>query len=104
GIGSDDAYAYPLAFGMVQGVDTTAPKISIKDSCGNIKGKINEQLIDDYTGLHDIQVIRDSTQNMNWSIAGFKEGDTTSTFSGNVINKLKDASIVIEVMDNAGNV
>jgi len=104
GIGSDDAYAYPLAFGMVQGIDTTAPSISIKDSCGIIKGNIKEVLIDDYTGLHDIQVIRDSTQNMNWSIAGFKESDTVSTFSGNVINMFKDASFLIEVMDNAGNV
>ena len=103
GIGSDDAYAYPLAFGMVQGVDTTAPKISLKDSCGIIKGKITEVIIDDFSGLYDVNVIRDSTQNMNWSLAGFKEGDTTTTFSGNVINKLKDAFMVIEVMDNAGN-
>jgi hypothetical protein len=103
GIGSDDAYAYPLAFGMVQGVDTTAPKISLKDSCGIIKGKITEVIIDDFSGLYDVNVIRDSTQNLNWSLAGFKEGDTTTTFSGNVINKLKDAFMVIEVMDNAGN-
>lgn len=103
GIGSDDAYAYPLAFGMVQGIDTTAPKISLKDSCGIIRGKITEVIIDDFSGLYDINVIRDSTQNMNWSLAGFKEGDTTTTFSGNVINKLKDAYMVIEVMDNAGN-
>ncbi len=104
GIGPDDAYAYPLAFGMVKGVDTTAMKITLKDSCGIIKGKINEVLIDDYSGLLDINVLRDSTQNMNWSIAGFKEGDTISSFSGNVINKLKDASIVLEAMDNAGNI
>lgn len=103
GIGSDDAYAYPLAFGMLQGIDTTAPKISLKDSCGIIKGKITEVTIDDFSGLHDVNVIRDSTQNMNWSLAGFKEGDTTTSFFGNVINKLKDALMVIEVMDNAGN-
>jgi hypothetical protein len=103
GIGSDDAYAYPLAFGMVQGIDSTAPQISLKDSCGIIKGKITEIIIDDFSGLHDVNVIRDSTQNMNWTLAGFKEGDTTTTFFGNVINKLKDAFMVIEAIDNAGN-
>ena len=67
------------------------------------RDSFNEFIIDDFSGLHDVNVIRDSTQNMNWSLAGFKEGDTTTTFSGNVINKLKDAYMVMEVMDNAGN-
>ncbi|MGA1249367.1 MAG: hypothetical protein ACO3YM_02615 [Candidatus Kapaibacteriota bacterium] len=103
GTGSDDAYAYPLAFGMVKGIDTSAPRIVMKDSCGIIKGTIQEPLINDYSGLHDISVIRDSTQNMNWALAGIRDGDLSATFTGSVINMLKDASFVIESIDNAGN-
>lgn len=103
GTGSDDAYAYPLAFGMVQGIDSIAPIITIKDSCGNVQGIVEEVLKAEYSGLHDVYVLRDSTQNMNWSIAGMIDGDVTSTFSGSVIDPLKNASMVIEAMDNAGN-
>ncbi len=103
GTGPDDAYAFPLAFGMVQGIDTSAPYIVMKDSCGFIKATIQERLIDDYSGLFDLSVIRDSTVNMNWAISGIRDGDLSASFTASVINMLKDASIVIESMDNAGN-
>ncbi|NBO69270.1 hypothetical protein EBV26_02145 [bacterium] len=103
GTGQDDAYAYPLAFGMVKGIDTSAPRITYKDSCGNIKGYIQEQLINDYSGLFDISVNRDSTFNMNWTLAGIRDGDLSAPFTASVINLLKDASILIEATDNAGN-
>lgn len=103
GTGPDDAYAFPLAFGMVQGIDTSAPHIVMKDSCGFIKATIKERLIDDYSGLFDLSVIRDSTVNMNWAISGIRDGDLSASFTASVINMLKDASIVIESIDNAGN-
>lgn len=103
GTGPDDAYAYPLAFGMVQGIDTSAPHIVMKDSCGLIKATIQEQLIDDYSGLFDLSVIRDSTTNMNWAISGIRDGDLTASLTASVINMVKDASITIEAVDNAGN-
>ncbi|MFM7158660.1 MAG: hypothetical protein ACKO0Y_12675, partial [Bacteroidota bacterium] len=103
GTGQDDAYAYPLAFGMVKGIDTSAPRITYRDSCGNIKGYIQEQLINDYSGLFDISVNRDSTFNMNWTLAGIRDGDLSAPFTASVINLLKDASILIEATDNAGN-
>ena len=104
GTGSDDAYAYPLAFGMVKGIDTSAPSIVLKDSCGIVKGTIQERLVNDYSGLHDISIIRDSTQNMNWAIGGIRDGDLSTSFTATVIDMSKDANFVIEVMDNAGNV
>lgn len=75
----------------------------MKDSCGFIKATIQERLIDDYSGLFDLSVIRDSTVNMNWAISGIRDGDLSASFTASVINLLKDASIVIESMDNAGN-
>ena len=104
GTGTDDAYGYPIAFGMEFGIDTSAPVITITDSCGNLNGMVKEILKDSVSGIHDITVIRDSSWNYNWTIPALRDDEVTAYFSASIISRNKDASLLIEAIDNAGNV
>lgn len=103
GLGSDDAYGYPLGFALSKGIDTLSPRINIKEECGKLQGEIEEVLLNDYSGLYDINIIEDSTYNYNWNISRIFDNSMSGSFTANPIDAKRNAKITLEAIDNAGN-
>lgn len=103
GLGSDDAYGYPLGFALSKGIDTLSPRINIKEECGKLQGEIEEVLLNDYSGLYDINIIEDSSYNYNWNISRIFDNSMSGSFTANPIDAKRNAKITLEAIDNAGN-
>jgi hypothetical protein len=103
GTGIDDAYAYPLGMALIESKDTLAPEFTISADCGKLQGLVREVLRDGFSGLYQVQIIRDSTYNYQWSISLIDDKATEASFSAQPVDYLRDARIMLEASDKAGN-
>jgi hypothetical protein len=105
GIGSHDSYATVLGAGMknVENRDTIPPSFSLDSYCGKVSGKIFETNSEINSGIRSVEVIEEETTNFTWTIGYITDSTMSVSFSAEVEDEFKDATIAIEVRDYAGN-
>jgi len=105
GVGSHDSYATVLGAGMnnVELQDTIPPAFALDSYCGKVNGKIFETNNPINSGIRSVEVIEDETTNFSWTIGHITDSTMSVSFSAEVEDEFKDATIAIEVRDYAGN-
>jgi hypothetical protein len=105
GVGSYDSYATVLGAGMndIEFQDTIPPAFALDAYCGKVNGKIFETDDPINTGIRSVEVIEDETNNFLWTIGPITDSTMSVSFSAEVEDEFKDATLTIEVRDYAGN-
>ncbi len=110
GHASRNAYAMSLGSSLLSTLernDSQAPIITGNPDCdGNLKLTSIDADLPDQSGLDHIIVLKDSTENYTWSVTYPKipyPSPTQGVVTAQPIDLSKDARIVIETRDRAGN-
>ncbi len=103
GHGHADSYAMTLGSSLSSFVsnDSLSPEIAISESCGNIEGRIKDQISSSGGGLGTVFPIQSDTDNYIFEITNQTDG--LIEFSAEPDNKLEDARLTIDYRDLAGN-
>lgn len=105
GTGRADSYAMILGIGMIDPSkpDPNPPSVITDDSCGIIRGVITDILPPHSSGLDFAYVVEDSTSNFEYSIDLVTDTSTIINFTAKPIDIFKNAYLLIEIKDKAGN-
>ncbi len=105
GTGQADSYAMILGIGLVDisKPDHNAAIVTSTDSCGTVVGVISDLVGTFSSGLDYVKVRTDTIYNYQYTVDNVTDTSTVVGFKAWPVDKYKDALLVIEIKDKAGN-